>query len=97
MLRGGLGGALDVSLSLIDRVGYNGCFLVGGVMLGHFTDNPNGSVPERPFRVKRWRFHAVLEVCGLDRLKAVSVERLVLALGARGRPSATNRVIGHGR
>jgi len=53
MLRGGLGGALDVSLSLYDRMGYNGCFWVGGVTLGHFTDNPNGSVPERPFRVKR--------------------------------------------
>lgn len=53
MLRGGLGGALDVSVSLYDRVGYNGCFWVGDVTLGHFTDNPNGSVPERPFRVKR--------------------------------------------
>ena len=53
MFRGGLGGALDVSLSLFDRVGISGCFWVGGVTLGHFTDNPNGSVPERPFRVKR--------------------------------------------
>jgi len=97
MFRGGLGGALDVSLSLFDRVGYNGCFWVGGVTLGHFTDNPNGSVAERPIRVKRWRFHAVLEVCGLDRLKVVSVERLVLALRARGRPSTTSRVIRHGR
>jgi hypothetical protein len=97
MLRGGLGGALDVSVSLYDRVGYNGCFWVGDVTLGHFTDNPNGSVPERPFRVKRWRFHAVLEVCGLDRLKVVSVERLVLAPRARGRPSTTSRVIRHGR
>ena len=59
--------------------------------MGHFTGNPNGSVPERPFRVKRWRFHAVLEVCGLDRLKVVSVERLVPALGARGRPSTTSK------
>lgn len=97
MFRWGLGGALDVSLSLFDRVGYNGCFWVGGVTLGHFADNPNGSVPGRPFRVKRWWFHAVLEVCGLDRLKVVSVERLVLAPRARGRPSTTTRVTRHGQ
>ena len=92
MLRGGLGGALDVSVSLYDRVGYNGCFWVGDVTLGHFTDNPNGSVPERPFRVKRWRFHDVSEVCGLDRLKVVSVARLVLAARPRGRPAMTSKL-----
>jgi hypothetical protein len=31
MFRGGLGGALDVSVSLYDRVGYNGCFWVDDV------------------------------------------------------------------
>jgi len=36
-------------------------------------------LPRASLRVKRWRFHAVLEVCGLDGLEVVSVERLVLA------------------